>query len=82
MEIKEENKYIIAVVTEEFLFLRSLYHGRYLFTDDIAMATKFTSKATAKEYINYYHTDTNDTIDLVVIPLRIKYDLVNETKEI
>ena len=50
--------------------------GRYSFIDNVVIATKFVSKITAQEICNECIKNTN--IDLVVVPIMITYEIIEE----
>lgn len=54
----------------------------YYFVEDIEAATKTYSISVALDIINMYRCDTADTsTELVVLPLEIKYNLIEERDE-
>ena len=70
-------RYVIATLSSSFLG-RNVLKGTYYFTD-IERATKYKSKTMANNYISYYRRDTKDfELDLVVIPVDISYELIQE----
>lgn len=74
---KKRRKYVIATLDTPTLYLISL-NGQYCFTQDIERATKTMTRGIS-EYIKrefYYNTGVN--FDLVVIPLEITYELIEE----
>ena len=79
IEIKEElNRYVIATFDNPTNYL-SRYNGEYVFIDNLIECTKFTSKSTANQLKKYFYQDTGlNNIELVVIPLKIEYRLINE----
>lgn len=82
IKIKEElNRYVIATFDNQTNYL-SRYNGEYVFVDNLIECTKFTSKGTANQLKKYFYQDTGLTdIELVVIPLKIEYRLINELEE-
>lgn len=73
---KEVKKYIIADLSQPTNYLHSLREGRYNFIDNIIVATKFISKDIAQQICN--ECIRNFQIDLVVIPIIITYEIVEE----
>lgn len=73
---KELKKYVIADLSQPTNYLHSLREGRYNFINNIIVATKFVNKSTAQEICNECIRNTN--IDLVVIPIMITYEIVEE----
>lgn len=82
VEIKEElNRYVIATLDTPTTYL-SRYNGKYWFIDNLIECTKFTSKNTASQLKKYFYQDTGLTnIELVIIPLKIEYRLINELEK-
>lgn len=73
-------KYVIATLDNPTQYLCSLHFGRYRFTD-VEGSSKFNSKKLANEMIEYYRTDTQDNETLlVVVPIEITYEIINETE--
>ena len=73
---KEIKKYVIADLSQPTNYLKSMKDGRYCFIDNIVVATKFVSKITAQEICNECIKNTN--IDLVVVPIMITYEIIEE----
>ena len=73
---KEIKKYVIADLSQPTNYLHSLREGKYNFINNIIVATKFVNKSTAQEICNECIRNTN--IDLVVIPIMITYEIVEE----
>ena len=73
---KEIKKYVIADLSQPTNYLKSMKDGKYCFIDNIAVSTKFVSRSTAQEICNECIRNTN--IDLVVVPVLITYEIVEE----
>ena len=73
---KEIKKYVIADLSQPTNYLKSMRDGKYCFIDNIVVATKFVSKITAQEICNECIKNTN--IDLVVVPIMITYEIIEE----
>ena len=73
---KEVKKYVIADVSQPTNYLKTMRDGKYCFIDNIVVATKFVSKITAQEICNECIKNTN--IDLVVVPIMITYEIIEE----
>ena len=73
---KETKKYVIADLSQPTNYLHSLREGRYNFIDNIIVATKFINKNIAQQICN--ECIRNFQIDLVVIPIIITYEIVEE----
>ena len=77
---KKIRKYIIATFDNPTRYLcKTPGEKEYLFTKDIEYATKTMRYNLAEQVKQYYYNDTGMTIDLVVLPLDITYELVDET---
>lgn len=75
---KEMIKYVIATMDGKYL-KKIPSKKEYYFVDDIEIATKTTSKKMMKQVLEYYYQDTGMNVDMVIIPVKITYELVNET---
>ena len=73
---KEIKKYVIADLSQPTNYFKSMRDGKYCFIDNIAVSTKFISKSTAQEICN--ECIRNTSIDLVVIPIMITYEIIEE----
>ena len=73
---KETKKYIIADLSQPTNYLHSLRGGRYNFIDNIIVATKFVNKNIAQQICD--ECSRNFQIDLVVIPIIITYEILEE----
>lgn len=73
---KEIKKYIIADLSQPTNYLKSMKDGKYCFIDNIVVAIKFVSKITAQEICNECIKNTD--IDLVVVPIMITYEIIEE----
>ena len=73
---KEAKKYVIADLSQPTNYLKSMKDGKYCFIDNIVVATKFVNRYTAQEICNECIRNTN--IDLVVVPVLITYEIVEE----
>lgn len=77
---KRVKRYVMAAVDNGQYLVIIPGRNQYMFTKDIIKATKCQSSFDAKCVIRDYHHDTGDTeLDLIVIPLEITYELINET---
>ena len=73
---KEIKKYVIADLSQPTNYLKSMKDGRYSFIDNVVIATKFVNRYTAQEICN--ECIRNIKIDLVVVPVLITYEIVEE----
>lgn len=76
---KQKKRYVIADLSQPTNYLLSKGGGRYYFIDNIEICTKFTSKSTAKLICD--ECVSNFEIDLVVVPILITYELIDETED-
>ena len=78
---KKVRVYVVAdPETGQYLYKKpaqEIYH----FVKDIAQSTKCESRNIAHFIMQCYRQDTGDNLDLVVIPLEITYELINESGE-
>ena len=73
---KETKKYIIADLSQPANYLHSLREGRYNLIDNIIVATKFVNKNIAQQICD--ECSRNFQMDLVVIPIIITYEILEE----
>ena len=73
---KEIKKYVIADLSQPTNYLHSLRGGRYNFIDNIIVATKFVNKNIAQQICD--ECSINFNIDLVVVPILITYEIIEE----
>ena len=73
---KELKKYVIADLSQPTNYLHSLRGGKYNFIDNIIVATKFINKTIAQQICN--ECIRNFDIDLVVVPVLITYEIIEE----
>ena len=73
---KEVKKYVIADLSQPTNYLKSMKECKYCFIDNIVVATKFVNKSIAQEICNECTRNTN--IDLVVVPVLITYEIIEE----
>ena len=73
---KEIKKYVIADLSQPTNYLQSLRGGRYCFIDNISTATKFVNKSIANNICD--ECIRNFNIDLVVVPIMITYEIIEE----
>jgi len=77
-------RYVIATLDNPTLYLKkTLQKAEYSFVEDITMATKTHSRKTADTILNYFYSDTNlRDIELVIIPVEITYEILDESEQI
>ena len=73
---KEIKKYVIADLSKPTNYILSNRNGNYCFIDNVVSATKFVNRKTAVSICHECLQNCN--IDLVVVPLLITYEIVEE----
>ena len=74
-------RYVLATFDNPTQYLITEHFGKYSFTDNIQIASKFTNKSLANDMRNYFFNDTKLDIDLVVVPIEIEYNLIGNIKQ-
>ena len=78
---KEEKKYVIATLDNPTFYLKKTpAKPEYVFTEDISIATKAVSYKVAEQIKKYYYCDTGIAVDLVIVPVMITYEIIDETE--
>ena len=82
IEEKRLRRYVIATLDTPTLYLHRTptIHNDYGFTDDIDYAMKLTKRSDANCLRNYYIQHESHYIDLVIVPIDIVYELINESE--
>ena len=75
---KELLRYVIADLSQPTNYVMSLRDAKYCFIDNIITATKFRNKRIAEDICNECIRNTG--IDLVVVPLMITYEIIDDTE--
>lgn len=81
MIIKTNKRYVIASLSSPICYLRKTGIGdwSYTFTEDIEAATKTLSRSIAEDIIHLFYLDTRlKDMELVVVPVEIKYSIIEE----
>lgn len=73
---KELKKFVIADLSNPTNYVMSKRNGNYCLIDNIVAATKFISKNVANNICEECKQNTG--IDLVVIPINIIYEIIEE----
>ena len=73
---KELKKFVIADLSNPTNYIMSKRNGNYCLIDNIVAATKFISKNVANNICEECKQNTG--IDLVVIPINIIYEIIEE----
>ena len=53
----------------------------YYFVEDVEVATKTMSKKLADSILNYYYSDTGLDTELVVVPIEITYEIIDDEQK-
>lgn len=78
---KKTKKYVIATLDNPTLYLKKILAKKeYYFVEDIEVATKTMSKKLANSILQYYYSDTGLDTELVVIPIEITYEIIDDTE--
>ena len=76
---KKIRKYVIATLDNPTLYLKKIpTKSEYCFVEDIEVATKTVSKNVMNEILKYYYLDTGLDTELVVVPIEITYEIIDE----
>lgn len=78
---KRVRVYIVADPDSGQYLYKKPGYDQYHFFKDVSKSTKSEDRSMAHFLIECYHEDTRDNMDLVVIPLEITYELINESDE-
>lgn len=73
---KEIIKYVIGNTDTGDYLKAELRNKSYIFVEDIESCTKTYDSSTAEIVIRKYHEDTQHSDDLVPLPLKITYELL------
>ena len=77
---KKIRKYVIATLGCPTLYLKKIPGKKeYMFSEDIEFATKTMSANLAEQIKGYYYQDIGFDVELVVLPMEITYELIDET---
>lgn len=76
---KKIRKYVIATLDSPTLYLKKVPgENKYFFVNDVEMATKGMTRLMTNQIMDYYYLDTGENIPLVVIPVEITYEIIEE----
>lgn len=76
---KKITKYVIATMDGQYL-KKTPAKKEYCFVEDIELATKAMSKKMMNMILDYYYLDTGINMELIIVPVNITYELVDESK--
>lgn len=77
---KKIRKYVIATLGYPTLYLKKIPgKEEYMFSEDIEYATKTMNVGLAEQIKNYYYQDIGCDVELVIVPVEITYELIDET---
>jgi hypothetical protein len=76
---KKIKKYVIATLDNPTLYLKKI-PGKieYYFVEDIEVSTKALSLSAMKQVLKYYYLDTGLDTELVIVPIEITYEIIDE----
>lgn len=78
---KKTKKYVIATLDTPTLYLKKTPAKKeYYFVEDIEIATKTMSEKLANSILSYYYSDTGLDTELVVVPIEITYEIIDDTE--
>ena len=78
---KKIRKYVIATLDNPTLYLKKMPAKKeYYFVEDIEVATKAMNKRLAKSILQYYYMDTGLDIEMVVVPVDITYEIIDDAE--
>lgn len=76
---KKVRKYVIATLGSPTLYLKKTpTKNEYYFVEDIELATKTMSKVTGENVLHYFYVDTGINMELVVVPIEITYEIIDD----
>lgn len=75
---KELYRYVIADLSQPTNYIMSLRDAKYCFIDNIIKATKFRNRRIAEDICNECIRNTG--IALVVVPVMITYEIIDDTE--
>jgi len=76
-------KYVIATLDNPTLYLKKIPTKKeYYFVEDIEVASKTLSKNLANSILQYYYSDTGLDTELVVVPIEITYEIIDDTEQV
>lgn len=76
---KKIRKYVIATLDNPTLYLKKTpAKNEYFFVEDIEVATKTINRNLAHSILNYYYSDTGMNNELIVIPIEITYEIIDD----
>lgn len=79
---KKVRKYVIATLDNPTLYLKKIPAKKeYYFVEDIEVATKTMSKKLAESILQYYYLDTGLDTEMVVVPIDITYEIIDDTEQ-
>ena len=78
---KKIKKYVVATFDNPTLYLKKIPAKKeYYFVEDIETATKTMSKKMAELILQYYYLDTGLDTEIVVVPIEITYEIIDDTE--
>lgn len=79
--VQSKIRYVVATLDEPTLYItKNMLQGQYLLTADVSRATKAVNKSIALDLLGQYKIKTEDVVsEFVVLPVKISYELINES---
>ena len=75
---KKITKYVISTIDGKYL-KKTPAQKEYFFVEDIELATKAMTRKMINTILDYYYMDTGLDTELVILPVVITYELIDET---
>jgi hypothetical protein len=76
---KKARKYVIASLGNPTLYLKKTAgKSEYSFVEDIEIATKALKESVMNQVLRYYYLDTGLDTELVVVPIEITYEIIDD----
>lgn len=76
---KKIKKYVIATLGNPTLYLKKKWGSpEYSFVEDIEIATKGVKKSVMEQVLKYYYIETGLDTELVIVPIEITYEIIDE----
>lgn len=70
--------FVVATFGMPTEYVHVLGNEKYKMAKQLSGATKIADLETAERLICYYRSSTGDTQDLIVIPMEVTYELIDE----
>lgn len=70
--------FVVATLEQTTRYIHIMGGKQYRLVQKLSAATKIATRDIANDLIYYYRSSTGDTRDLVIIPLEVTYELIDE----